>query len=247
MLSNLQVQKKLGNIPYMTLKQADRMTCLIEEYKLKDVLELGFYHGVSTAYIANAVSQFDGASVVAIDKERGRAMQPNIEELLNRVGQRDMVEIHYEKTSYLWRLMKFLERDACPKFDLCYIDGAHNWFVDGFAFFLVDKLLKPGGWIIFDDLEFSYSSSQAMRGTETLAQMPQEERECPQVRKVYELLVKTQPGYGNFREEDNWAFAQKTSTEIATRPEFTKEVIVRERHIGLGAALIKLGRRIGFR
>ena len=29
------------------------------------------------------------------------------------------------------------------------IDGPKHWITDGFAFFLVDKLLKEGGWIVF--------------------------------------------------------------------------------------------------
>jgi hypothetical protein len=87
-----------------------------------------------------------------------------------------------------------------------------------------------------------------MRGTDTLKKMPKEERECHQIRNVYELLIKTHPEYGNFREEENWAYAQKISKK---RSEYsrniTTEVIIKEKHIGLGAALIKLGNRLGMR
>ena len=37
--------------------------------------------------------------------------------------------------------MKMLEDDPEPRFDFCYIDGVHNWADDGFAFFLIDRLL----------------------------------------------------------------------------------------------------------
>jgi len=245
-LSVEEVCAQLSNAPYMTLEQAHRITSFIKTERLSSVLELGFYHGVSTCYIANAVAEFDG-KVVAIDKERGRTMDPNVEQLLGRIGQRDRVEIYYEKTSYLWRMMRFLEQQPTQRFDLCYLDGAHNWFVDGFAFYLVDKLLKPGGWIILDDLDFCYDNSHAMRGTDALAAMPKEERECLQLRKVWELLIKTQPGYGNFREESNWAFAQKISDSASGPPTITTEVVVKEKHVGLGAALVKLGKRLGMR
>ena len=197
------VRATIGDIPYMTLDQAQRMTDHILEHKLSSVIELGCYHGTSTCYIANAVSQLEGGSVTVIDKERAQTLEPNVEGLLQKLGLHDLLTVYYEPNSYLWRLMKMLEEDPTPRFDLCYLDGAHNWFVDGFAFFLVDKLMKPGGWIIMDDLEFRYDRSQGLQGTETLANMPKEERECQQLRKVYELLIKTQPGYGNFREESN--------------------------------------------
>lgn len=242
-----EVRKIIGDVPYMTNDQAQRMTNFIVEHKLKSVIELGFFHGASTCFMANAISGFDGAEIVAIDKERAKTLDPNVENLLKELGLHDKLTVHYEPNSYLWRMMKMLEEDPTPRFDLCYLDGAHNWFVDGFAFFLVDKMLKPGGWIIMDDLEFRYDRSQGLRGTETLANMPQDEKECPQLRKVYELLVKTQPGYGNFREEDNWAFAQKISDSGSGPAQITTEVVIKEKHIGLGAALIKLGKRLGMR
>jgi predicted O-methyltransferase YrrM len=242
-----EIQSIIGNIPYMTLEQAQMMNDHITQYQLRSVIELGFYHGASTCYIANAISQFEESSIVAIDKERALTLEPNVEGLLEKLDLGEKLQVYYEPNSYLWRLMKMLEENPNPRFDLCYLDGAHNWFVDGFAFFLIDKLLKPGGWIIMDDLEFRYDRSQGLQGTETLKNMPAEERECQQLRKVYELLIKTQPGYGNFREENNWAFAQKLSDGHAGPTQITTELVVKEKHIGLGAALIKLGRRLGMR
>ena len=52
--------------------------------------------------------------------------------------------------------MKMLAQYPSPKFDFCYIDGGHNWSDTGFAFFLVDRLLKSNGIIVFDDLDWTY-------------------------------------------------------------------------------------------
>lgn len=240
-----EVRQRIGDIPFMTTSQAERITNLIRQHELRSVLELGFYHGVSTCYLANAVATLEGGSITCIDKERAKTLEPNVEVLLERIGQRENVKVYYEPTSYLWRLMKFLEEDPLPQFDFCYLDGAHNWFVDGFAFLLVDKLLRPGGWIVLDDLNWRYEDSPSFRGSESLASMPKEERETYQLRKVYELLIKRHPDYGNFRDEDNWGYAQKLSSSSAGAREITSEVIVNEKHVGLGAALIKLGRRLG--
>jgi hypothetical protein len=105
--------------------------------------------------------------------------------------------------------MKMLQEDPRPRFDLCYLDGAHTWFVDGFAFFLVDRLLRRGGWIIFDDLSWTYSTSPTLKDTEAVRRMPPEERDTPQIELVYELLVKTHPGYGDFHAKHGWAYARK--------------------------------------
>ena len=60
--------------------------------------------------------------------------QPNVEELLIRIGERDRVDAFYEPTSYTWRLIRLLKQDPTPRFDFCDVDGADDWFGDGFAF-----------------------------------------------------------------------------------------------------------------
>jgi predicted O-methyltransferase YrrM len=235
----------IGRIPYMTPDQAEAMPQFIVDNRLSKVLELGIFHGASTCYIANAVSDREDGAVVSVDRAKSRLLEPNVEQLLEKLGLRDRVTVHFEPNSYIWRLMKLLEEHEEPVFDLCYLDGAHNWFVDGFAFFLVDRLLKPGGWLIMDDLNWRYLDSPAYKGSETLANMDKEEAECRQLRKVWELLVQRQPGYGNFREENNWAFAQKIADFQSGAPRVETKIVVEERQVGLGAAMIKLGRRLG--
>jgi len=242
-----EVHEIIGRIPYMTIEQAEAISSHIQENDIKTVLELGFYHGASTSYLANAICDKDDGRVVCVDKERAKTLDPNVEGLLSKLGLREKVDVYYEPTSYIWRLMKMLEEHEEPKFDLCYLDGAHNWFVDGFAFFLVDRLLKPGGWIIMDDLNWRYADSVAMRGSETLQEMPDDEVYTYQLRKVYELIIQRQPGYGNFREEFNWGFAQKISDFQGSAPHIETKVVVKERRVGVGEALVKAGRRLGLK
>jgi len=214
-MDNVRVKELIGDTSHMSLYQANRLTAFMAEHAVQNVLELGFAHGVSTCYMAAALARFGSGSIVTIDLESARQREPNIEELLARVGQSGRVTVYFEPTSYTWRLMKFLEEERRPAFDLCYIDGAHNWFVDGFAFFLVHLLLKPGGWIIFDDLDWTYATSPSLAHTERVRRMPEDERTTPQVRKVYELLVKSHPQYHNFRMENGWAYAQKKCDSVS--------------------------------
>ncbi|MEW6552569.1 MAG: class I SAM-dependent methyltransferase [Campylobacterota bacterium] len=209
-MTNKEIKAIVGDTPHMTLSQADEITRLIEDNALTNILELGFAHGVSTTYMAAALKRMNkGGSITCIDLEHSKNRVPRIETLLTQINELDRVNIYFEPTSYLWRLMKFIEEDDTPRFDLCYLDGAHSWYVDGFAFFLVDKLLKPGGWIVFDDMNWTYANSPTNSKLEKVKLMPEDEKTTPQIKKVFELLVKTHPNYHNFKETKQWGYAQK--------------------------------------
>lgn len=209
-MKNSEIKQIVGNTPHMSLEQANKMTDFIEQNNIQNILELGFAHGVSTTYMAAALKRINNdGRITTIDTVNAKKRNPNIETFLESIDELARVNIYYEPTSYLWRLMKFLEEDATPKFDLCYLDGAHSWYVDGFAFFLVDKLLKPGGWIIFDDMNWTYEKSPTLKNTEFVKNMPEEEKTQPQVKKIFDLLVKTHPNYHNFKIENGWGYAQK--------------------------------------
>jgi predicted O-methyltransferase YrrM len=200
----IKVKQVVEDLPYMTLKKAQVMQDFIHKHNISSILELGFYHGVSTCYMAAAIEEVDRGSIVSIDLESAQKRQPNIEELLGKCGYLDKVEFYYEPSSYNWRLMKLIEEQK-RTFDLCYLDGGHDWYNTGLAFFLVDKVLQPGGWIIFDDLDWTMEHIN----TKWVLRKPEEERITPQVRKVWELLVKTHPHYSNFYEQGGWGYAQK--------------------------------------
>ena len=242
-MTNDEVAAIVGNTPHMTRAQADQITQFISEHGIQSILELGFKHGVSTSFMAAALARSGGGSIVTIDLESARALEPNIEQLLDRVGERSRVQVFYEPTSYTWRLMKLLERDPTPRYDLCYLDGAHNWFVDALAFFLVDRLLVPGGWIVFDDIDWTYDSSPTLKDTESVRNMPADERTTAQVGRIYELLVKTHPDYGDFRRDGDWAYARKklAHDRVPAQREVVVEHVVRVEkvHVGIGAAFVR--------
>ncbi|MDH5730349.1 MAG: class I SAM-dependent methyltransferase, partial [Gammaproteobacteria bacterium] len=203
------LKSHLQDIPHMRLPQAEEITRIILDNHYHDILELGFCHGVSTCYMAGALEELGQGQITTIDLESAKNFEPAIETLLHDLNLSSWVNVCYEPTSYTWRLMHMLQQNPIPQFDFCYIDGAHNWFVDGFAFFLVDRLLKPGGLIVFDDLNWTYDTSPSLKKTDFVKNMPDDERCTPQVRKVYELLVKTHPNYDEFLDKDGWAYARK--------------------------------------
>ena len=66
-------------------------------------------------------------------------------------------EIH-PLQNYNWDLLKLVAQNTV-KFDYCYLDGSHDLTIDGFAYFLLDKLLLPGGYIEFDDYNWTFGRS----------------------------------------------------------------------------------------
>jgi predicted O-methyltransferase YrrM len=203
---------RYGDLPHMSRGYAERIEAFICEQRFANILELGFAHGKSSAVIAATLRDLNRGHLVTIDRVQAKDMRPNIDDVLAALDLTAWVTVHYASRSYTWRLMRMLEDRSYPVFDFCYIDGAHSWDADGFAFFLVDRLLMRNGWVLFDDLDWTYRSMEARYGDNVptwLRQIPKEERNTRQVRKVWELLVKRHPEYGEFREEGQWGFARK--------------------------------------
>ena len=125
-----------------------------------------------------------------------------------------------EPTSYTWFLKRQIAarsaKGTCrPLYDFCFLDGAKNWTIDSAAFFLVDKLLRPEGWLLFDDLQWTYARKQGEGKSSSdgidLRAMGPDERNEPHIELIFQLLVMQHPAYANFRIKDNWwAWAQKT-------------------------------------
>jgi len=204
-----EVKAIVGDTPCMSLDQAERMRAFIRRHRPRDVLELGFAHGVSTCYMAAALEEIGGGSLTTIDLENSRKREPSIDDLLGQCGFSDRVTVHFEPRSFTWRLMRMLEQPSPPMFDLVYLDGGHSWDVTGFGFFLVDKLLRDDGWLIFDDIDWTFATSPALSEKPVVQEMPEDFRETPQVRKVFELLVMQHPDYRRCRVKQSWGYAQK--------------------------------------
>jgi predicted O-methyltransferase YrrM len=217
------VATALHGIPYTGTERGRRLYEFILKNQPKRCLELGFAHGVSSCYMAAALQEVDG-HLVAVDLEAQRDA-PLIEHLLRELGLEDRVTVVRERSSYTWFLRKAIEEHSSsgvcvPSVDFCFIDGAKNWTIDGAAFFLVDKLLRPEGWILFDDYDWSYARYERSTGrtsTDGLqhASLGLDELQQSHVALIFKLLVMQHPSYSNFViEDDRWAWAQKTSKEV---------------------------------
>jgi predicted O-methyltransferase YrrM len=180
----------------------------------REVLELGTAHGVGAAYLAAALP--DGGRLTTVDFA-GAAYDPAPEDVLARAGVRDRVEVVRRHSSYTWWLKEELQReDGVPRFDFVYLDGAKNWTIDGLAVLLVERILRPGGWLLMDDLHWTYDDDPAREVSDgvTIRALSAEERREPHLRAVFDLLVAPHPSFTDLRIQDDWwGWARKAPGE----------------------------------
>ncbi|NOY06795.1 MAG: class I SAM-dependent methyltransferase, partial [Chlorobi bacterium] len=206
-----QVVRHVGTVPHMTPERGKLLYEFLRRHQPEKALELGFAHGTSSCYIAAAMQENGSGRLLTIDHERARDRDPDIFSLLERTGLGAFVEPVFCGRSYTWELMKLLDKytvDGCtePVFDFVFIDGGHTWDSDGFAFLLVDRLLKPGGWVLFDDVLWTPSQSE---GEPWVEQLTMEERTTAHIDKVFKLLVIPHGGYQDIHFDGTWAWARK--------------------------------------
>jgi predicted O-methyltransferase YrrM len=212
------VREVLGDTPYLGVDEGWELYHHVLNEKPEAILELGHAHGVSTLYLAAALDELGRGSIDSVDLLSAADRQPNLEMFLLKAGLEKYVTIHREKNSYNWFLKKKIEAQSensvcAPCYDFCFIDGPKNWTIDGFAFFLADKLLHDKAWILFDDMNWTHGKHKGREATDgiTIRSLSAEEIENPQIEAVYRLLVLQNPAYSNFKVQDDWwAWAQKT-------------------------------------
>ena len=215
------IAARVGHVPFIERQNAERLYNLIVSEKLRRILELGIAHGTATCYMAAALEEIGGGLITAVDLiEAADYFRPSPEEQLTSTGLSRFAEIIRTKTGYNWFLHDNILRntvdDVCrEEYDVCIIDGAKNWTSEGAAFFFADKLLKPGGWMIFDDYLWSAAwveENEGRSATDGIANrdLSESEIKASQVKELFELVVKQHPNYSNFIVDGSWALAQKT-------------------------------------
>jgi predicted O-methyltransferase YrrM len=215
---------RLKGIPFISGENARYLYKLVSEEDVFDILELGIAHGTASCYMAAALQEKGRGSVTAVDLVAAAdAYDPSAEAQVHQLGFDDLVKVVRMETGYTWFLHDEIRRNtvdgACREvYDLCIIDGPKNWTIDGAAFFMADKLLKQGGLLIFDDYDWTYAHvSKEREATDgiTHRSLSDSEFRTPQIREVFELLVRQHPNYSDFTVLNaDWAIARKIKSEV---------------------------------
>jgi len=142
--------------------------------KYKNVLEIGSYEGRASIWLAENILQ-DGCNYHIIDTFGGTLKESGMEATKNKLETNSnfIEENLRHNISFFpninWNITKgysqtilpeLVNNNSEPVFDLVYVDGSHqadDTFVDGYY---VNKLLRPGGLIIFDDYNWIDSTPE---------------------------------------------------------------------------------------
>lgn len=183
----------------------------VRKHGFENCLELGFAWGVGAIYIASALEANGKGHLTSVDMpyEERRAIVG--QELLARGGLASRVDVVLEDGGYNWflhRKLKEQTRDGRiePLYDFVFLDGAHTWLEDGLALLLVERLLKPGGWILLDDLAWLPTAR---------TDFPEHQRSFSHVKDIWDLLVVPNPAFDGMRTDRYIGWARKSPTTVA--------------------------------
>jgi predicted O-methyltransferase YrrM len=211
----------------------------VREHRFSNCLELGFAWGVGAVYIASALEANGHGRLTSVDMpfEERRAVEGTA--LLERAGLTHRVEVVLEDGGYNWFLHRKLKeqvRDGAvePLYDFVFLDGAHTWLEDGLALLLIERLLKPGGWIHLDDLAWLPTARK---------DLPEHQRTFSHVRDIWDLLVVPNPIYDEMRIDGATAWARKSLTPVAQ----TRVVYKQDLKTAVRSIVWELRTRIGRR
>lgn len=248
------IASRIADLPYTSPRKGSLLFDLVRQSGARRILELGIAHGGGTSYLAAAVHGLEGAHVTAVDLASA-AFEPSAEDVVASFGFGDLVTVVREKSSYTWFLKKEIERytdgdGVCrPAYDFVFVDGPKDWTNDGATFFMVDKLLAPGGVIVLDDYLWTYRGDEKRRGKKhdrgyVFPEMSDDEFAEAHVEAIFRLLVMQHPSYGEFRIiNDELAVARK-QTDSGTGASRT---LRHEVQFDLGYRLKKVVRRLRHR
>ena len=204
---------KYVNLPYMRHGQALYMRDIIQRYKLKNLCELGHFHGKSSIYLG-AILEEQGFGTLTTFDISATKVTPNINTLISEFSLEEFVNPIVTAEGYTWDLSNLIEKND-TRFDFCYIDGGHTFESTLLAFVLTDILLDKGGIIIFDDIDWTVEKSISVFG-DAILNVPMyrsntpHQRATPQVKMVCDLIV-SKYNYSLLENKDefNWAVFQK--------------------------------------
>lgn len=98
--------------------------------------------------------------------------------------------------SYGWTLAKLYIDVAhkSPLFDLAYLDAAHTFIHDASALCVLKELCKPGGFIVLDDIKWSFAASPTCNpkiNPGICDQFTEEQINTSQVQLVSDIILST--------------------------------------------------------
>lgn len=209
-------------LPHTHPKRGRELYRHIRRNRPETLLELGTARGGSAVFTAAALEANGSGHLTSVDSLRWKRNDPSPEEVLEKAGLDQWVTLDASYSTYTWFLKAEIEKNLRPDggvrpvYDFIFLDGAKNWSTDGLAVILAERLLRPGGWLLLDDLGWTYGKRDraAKHYDIQIHDLSEEERDQPHLRAIFDLLIRTNPSFDRFRIQDDWwGWARKSPDE----------------------------------
>lgn len=133
-------------------EQGDFLQRIIVDIKPTTTLEVGLAYGISAMFICDALARTSTTRHIVIDSHQMTEVWSGGGGLhnLKQAGYEDIVELHNMESQ---RALPQLDASGL-KIDFAFIDGAHTFDHALVDFFYIDRMLRVGGVVAFDDVAF---------------------------------------------------------------------------------------------
>ena len=144
-LRHPEVPEKFSHITPSTGELLQRA---VREVQPSVSLEVGLAYGVSTMFICEAIQSLPkpGVHIVLDPFQNGKWKGLGLKNLRD-AGFAPLVEFHEEPSEVFLPKLMAAER----RVDLAFIDGLHRFDQAFVEFYYINRLLRPGGIVLFDD------------------------------------------------------------------------------------------------
>lgn len=210
-----EVTKRFGDVRFMREDRAAFLRDFLVARDLRDLLEIGFYQGKSSAYIGAILEDRGGPGhLLTIDRVGSRA-NFGINELLGALELTHRVTPVRAQRSYTWELAKTIRDGKRASVRLLLLRRCPHLGCHRVRLRARGRAAAAGRLIIFDDLEWTIDrmlTRREGRGSK-YEKYTADERQTKSVRLVFETLV-PHLGYEERSEEARfqWGIARKPLT-----------------------------------
>ena len=133
-------------------KEGQFLTDIIQNLNATTTLEVGMAYGVSTLYICDALATLKPkhpARHIVLDPFQSTQWRGIGLANVHQAGYGTMVELHEERSEFA--LPRLVQEGV--RLDFAFVDGWHTFDHVLVELFYLDRMLRPGGVIAFDDAD----------------------------------------------------------------------------------------------
>ena len=158
--------EKIGTPGFETVSRPDETVLLLLQECMNKAehpvfFEIGVGIGATTREVARMLN--NRGSIWLFSRQREvRELKADLEALGYANVNGDWSSPHNTFSGYHFELAYAFVRNALPPFDLAYIDGGHVYHLDAPAACVLKELCNPGGFMAFDDWQWSLAKSPTL-------------------------------------------------------------------------------------